>query len=531
MALSHLSLDSDKYQIFFDNTSQENSLSDNELSTAGSFTTTLDTTIDLSTLLYLKSTTAELSVSQFTIDSLPLTFSELEYIKVTVNLPEDIATCNQYYNSPSLKEFNQTPYIIHLEDYSTPDPEAAISHLNEKLEVAVTDFLIKSSLKIVFDTDIFIKESTHQLSLKDIKLIIKYLDIALFSRHIIHSYITTQAKILDDDISSLITFQSKDTLTAITENQIISESKTLQNLNLRPKPTENNNVNLEIFYNINLRNAYTQNDGPKQVIQSETNNWMSTLEMIEYTDPSDENSPLTDDSANLISTILEANKALIKLALKTRQILTLYRDRLDRKGKGQTSRLFHDSLISLCPDASGTKLRCELNPKLFLCENKSFVLIEFPYHTSYILGCPNGATLTIGPITNNPNIDVTKKPKLTNQITENYQRPFSNIRCMPRILYLASDLIASLRRDFWLKNTAYESCHLVHCYIMDESTINSRLICKTNENEIFYKISNLKCLLSRFSFHVLDENFRQCLFPQKTYNRIGLTIKPAISEN
>ena len=143
MAYYHLSLDNDKYQIFIDNSSSEDFLDRNELSTASSFIATLDSSIDLSSLLYLKSSVALMTVSNLSIDNLPLCFSGLEYIIVTVHLPAEMADCNQFYNSFHLNRFNVTPYKIPLEDFSTSNPESAVSYINSRLGKNVTFFYLK----------------------------------------------------------------------------------------------------------------------------------------------------------------------------------------------------------------------------------------------------------------------------------------------------------------------------------------------------------------------------------------------------
>ena len=532
MARSHLSLETDKYEIFIDNSINEDLLDEKQKSTASSWVTTLNHSIDLSNLIYLKSTIAHLAVSQLSIDNLPLCFSELEHIKVTVNIPNKLGCCNQFYDDIAIKDLNNTPHIINIEDFTTTFPEDAISYLNEKVSANVTSFLLTTMLKVILDTHIFINNDLEGLSVKDVKLVIRYLDCILFSRHILHQYLSAQAR-LDDDgaLNPLITFQCKDNISERTEQKIIAESKVLRDIHMRPKNMEGNSLNLEIFHGIDLQSSYDQEAGPKQLIESEARKWLTDSEIVELTDPSNANSPLTADSLNELLSFINANKGIINQALKVRQIFTLLSNRLSNRDKKQPSQLFHDNLVALFMKKNCPRLRCELNPELFLLNDGTFVKIEFPLQISYILGTKNGSNLTIGPIVNEPEINAAQKPpKLTNTITKSYQTTFSSIRPIPRILYIATDLISSQRRDLWLRNTQFESCHLIHSHIIDESTISSRMISKTNEDEIFHKISNLKSLLNQFRIFILDENFRMVIFPQKTYTRIAFTIKPCIND-
>ena len=163
-------------------------------------------------------------------------------------------------------------------------------------------------MKIIFDTDIFVEDNESDMTLKDIRLIIRYLDCILFSRHVLHSYLTNQADITDDDISHLITFQGTENITTQKENQIINESKVLRPLNLRPKPSEGNSMDLELFGGVNLKSAYGQADGPKQAIEVESQRWVSALEYVERVDPSNSNSGLTNESMKKIVSLIKANK-------------------------------------------------------------------------------------------------------------------------------------------------------------------------------------------------------------------------------
>ena len=82
MALSHLSMETESYQIFLSNVENEKNLVNPNISSAGSFELLLDRAIDLSPLLYMKSTNAEVAISHLSLTALPLTVSKDEEIKV-----------------------------------------------------------------------------------------------------------------------------------------------------------------------------------------------------------------------------------------------------------------------------------------------------------------------------------------------------------------------------------------------------------------------------------------------------------------
>ena len=531
MALSHLSLDTDKYEIFISNFSTEETLENDQLSSADSWTTTLDSSIDLSTLLYLKSSTAEVCVSQLNVDSLPLCFTQLEDVKMKITMPEELAKCNQYYGSDALKsKFNPITYVIPLENFSTSEPDAAIAFLNEKLGLSISHFVLRSSLRIVLDTEIFVEKQFTTLSLKDIKLIIRYLDCILFSRHILHSYLHTQMG-TTEDINKKITFLQKEPLKSGTEEKTIKESETLRPTANRTQPRISNNMDLTQFEGVNLEKAYTETaeTGPKKKIESRTQTWLDNLGIIERVDENDPNSALTSTCIDEVQKIVDSNKGLIEQAIKCREILSLLQKFQDKRTKESTSELFHKSLITLTLDLNNSKLHYIDNTNLFLADNGTSINLEFPPYCSYKLGANKGKLITIGPLYHSVSIKP-NTPKLTNNLTNPTQSPFSPVRPMPRLIYVATDFVSTLSRDLWLKNTGYESCHLIFCLHVDETQILNRFLCKTDNEKQYYRISNLKSLLNSFTINIIDENFQKIFFQQRTISRIALIIKPLITD-
>ena len=566
MAFSHLSLDTDKYEIFISNNSAEDNLQPDEMSSASSWTTTLDSSIDLSSLLYLKASSAEVCVSQFNIDSLPMCFIETEKLTVNLTIPEDVALCNQHYGSDALKNrFNPVPYIIPLENFATSEAEMAINFLNEKLSIPMSHFVLRSYLRIVLDTEIFIEHVSTTLSLDDVNLILKYLDCILFSRDIVHQHLfslieatitnlsptnPSSTSITDPSPTSItnpsptnpsptsitdyapikITFHHKGAMiTETKEKEFIKASTTLRPVEERPQPRNPSNMDLTLFYGVNLQNAYTAETGPKNTVISRTDTWLSNLAIIERVNENDPNSNLTTDSLDDMKKIITSNKILISQAIKAREVLTLLKTHIDKRNKQSTSQLFHSAPITLSLDPGKSKLRFQDNTNLFLANDKTSVTLTFPPYCSYKLGANKGEIITIGPI---PRQKATneKIPKLTNNMIDPQQSPYSPVRPMPRIIYCATDFVTTSGRDLWLKNTDFGNCHLIFCLNIDETAINNRFLCKTDNERQYYKISNLKSLLNRFTINIIDENFKKIFFEQRSITRIAQMIKPALND-
>ena len=102
----HLSTNINNYTLFLDNSESENALEEGDISSASDFSITLNPALDLSPLLYLKSTEGELCIRELFIDNLPICFTESETIDVTVNVPPSSVVFNMQFNVHKTNNLN-----------------------------------------------------------------------------------------------------------------------------------------------------------------------------------------------------------------------------------------------------------------------------------------------------------------------------------------------------------------------------------------------------------------------------------------
>ena len=167
---AHLSSSVDSYELYVDNKSTEDDLDSNEISSASEWQVHLEPCIDIANLLYCKSDIAQAKVTSITINSLPLCYSKTEKISVFVHLPPSLATCNQLFNTENLELFNDMPYYLQFEDYITNIPTEAVTYVDKKLHLSTIHFLLRSTLRIILDTQVFQEDHYPKLSLNDIKI-------------------------------------------------------------------------------------------------------------------------------------------------------------------------------------------------------------------------------------------------------------------------------------------------------------------------------------------------------------------------
>ena len=526
MAYSRLALDTDKYEIFISNEDIEYTRTPDTGSSASDFQTILDPALDISSLIYLKSSNAELSLDQIYIDGLPLCFTQTEDVSIYIAVPPHSTQCNQTVNETAVGTFNDQPYAIAFEDVAKDNVHDIVNYLNDLICEPLTHFLLKSCLRCVLDVDVLKPIIPTSFNLDEIKLLIRYVECALFSRHIIHRHLTGVLK-TDDNIDNWILFKQtkgeQESMSLEWESSIINESQCIIGPAARIDAGPGRFINLNKFRGISLRHAYnTSEESPMSSIEGAVKEYLDNV----FPDLKDEAGNVASDIKPYIYLIIEANKDMIKLATKCRQILLHNRDRINKKHRDPE--LFHDYLVKFKVDNDNCKLVVETNPDLFLTNTS--VLVLFPDQASYILGSKSGENATIGPIRRGSHSE-TDLPALTNVLKAPNQRLFSGIRPSPHIIHVLLDSVGSLAKDLWLRNSEHNDYSIVHTIILDSVMQSARFISKVNDSQVFYRTSNSRKILNGIKVRLVDSNFRILKFPVCTIVKVSFTLRPVLHEN
>ena len=521
MALSRLSLDNEKYEIFISNEDNEFNKNRDDISTASDFQAIIDPALDIAPLLYLKSSNAELSLNQFFLDNLCLTFTKTESMSFYVAVPLSSAICNEYVRDTQVKTLNDQPYIFHLDDFSTTSPQEVVTYLNDKFCESSTYFLLRSYLRVVLDIDVFKPEVvSNVLTLKDIKLLLRYLDIAIYSRYIAYCHLVRGLKakntLSDHEVYSFSENEQK-IMTARWESNIIAESNCILPVNERHAANAPRMVNLAGYPAVCLQNNREEDNSHRLAVTTQVQNFLSITTYDDDFEP-------TDKTTEFMEQMVVGNEELIKLALKSRQILEHEGRRIDKRVKN----LFHDFLITFKMDVDNSKLKVDLNPTLFLTNTKA--VLALPEQVSYVLGGRNGHSVVIGPITSDSD-STPQRTSLTHRITASEHRLFSGIRPHPKVLHVLNDLTGDLGKDQWLRRTPHESYSIIHTILIDDAMISTRFISKLNDTQIFHRTSNAKKIINGFKIRLVDNCFRTVIFPVCTIVKLSFTMRPVLHEN
>ena len=532
MAYHHISTNVDKYALFLDNKTEEDALQDNDASTASSFEVILTPQLDLSSLLYLRAVEAELAVTTFMVDSLPLCFIRQESITVKTWMNTKHVEANFVYNKTAVEYQNRIPLQLAMDDFCCAEPQLAINYLNGLLSYSVNHHVLFRYLMCCLDCNIFKSDYMKLLDEDECTLIHMYLNFALVCRQAIHDEFRAVLGIADDDLTPIIEDNIEKLgarkFTLVWETKVLEDSNCLATIKERKIPETGTNLDFSLFYGVSVTKPSNDLTAAQTQVKTKTRNWLVDTGKLETAE-----SPLPKKHVETVKSYLTSNKTLIMQVIQARQILQVQKDRAGIKKSKRTEKnpptdLFHSNILALSLDPSGLKCQFHLNHSLYLADDDSTIQFHFPTQVSYTLGARNH-DINIGPLS-----AMTAEeglPRLTTDILYENQRLPSTICTIPKMIFAVADIIAVQSRDMWLQSTPFSDFRIIYSMNLDDQIISDHMISKATIDPVFFKIQRVNSILEKFTIKLLDHNLRQCHFAQRTYARVALVIRPVAIEN
>ena len=537
MMLAHLDRGTSEYVINLDNEEIEDHLKENVLSSASDFKVILSPQLELAPLLFLKSCSAQLGVSQLNVDSLPLTCSRLEKIKVFVHTPPKSGTGNALLNEISIEERNKIPLEIPLSDMSTDDAAEVIDFLNEKVFYqSISDFLVSRYLTLFFDKDIFINQQLTTFSKSEVNLLYRYINITLYVRHLVHDMFkeiiaASQPDLLNDetnpadpalteDLKGLWKYgdEVQETLTKAGETKILNSS---ENLKLRDERIEARSfmiVDFGQFYGHSIRAI------PNEVKEAIKTDFLNRLQEQDIFSRG-----LNIDPSQLAraKSYFLSNRMMIEYGLLARNMVGLLAGLYDKRKKDEI--LFESRIIALKLDDSKSKCYVHFVKKNFLPSDGGTVQIDLPKHLGYVLGGRVGRPVTIGPISllSPPVVE----PRLTENLVSSQQRLPQSIHPLPKLIHCCSDLIVRKTRDYWMNKSPFVDQSVIFTFPLDDEHVSRRFISKICDTITYHRLQNVHNILNSFRLCLVDEYYQPLRFAPRTITSISLTFQPVEFES
>ena len=512
------------YQLYLDNRDVENKTSDKQSSTASDFENLIQPNLEISNLIFMKATEAEVSLSDLTIDNICLTFCRTEKIECTVKINTNHNSMNHIQNNPRIAASCQTPMKISMSDIRATTNEEGISYLNSILKQNVNHLIVHKYLLNFLDCDIFSPDfltgiglNEHKnisLTRPEYKIIRRYADVAQWVRKSLNTHLVTKMTGDRPTVSVAPHTYSNFLQDRATVDTIHANSK-----NLRVPDTKDRQKKLIDFAKFPDKDLDIANNDLTINIEKALDRWLfetsiglSSEELQEY-----------------YRELQKSNLNAIKQGLAAMRILALEKRRA-------VVNLFNQDFLTLEIDDTKQKVRFQINNKTFLAtDDDTELTIVFPEHASYVLGVNKGADknpsrITIGPIKYNQIIP-DPLPLLTNHFVSESQRTHSCLRFQPKMINVTSDLITTGTRNHWLHHSSDIDCNNVLASIfIDQEMKDAGFIYKNPNEDRFFKLQSSKMILDRFRIQIRDENMQKCIFSRHCFVTFALTIRPLVFE-
>lgn len=528
MALSsRMDMGTDRYILDITNDETEKDLERNSHSSASNFTILLSPTLDLSSLLYLRSVAAEIAISHLSIDALPLSATRLENILGKIVIPPNITACNTWFNPISITEENNKWFEIPCRDFYAESPQDVVTYTNTLLQEGITQFIMYRFLCVFLDLDIFTPEKLRSLSTTDLTLVSRYIDIALFTRNVTQD---TIAQLIPDFVDTPVPgrevmSKAHDGMTLTDEvRHMRNSSGAFRSIRDRGVPIGHKTVDFAKFYGINF--GRDGQEAVKEAIVTETIAWLNSLQMMGRDEETDR-IIIKPERQEEAKTIIQANNLITRMGLKAREIVEHQKVLVDRRTAidKKKDKFFQTCFLSACLDQD-TKLHCRFHMEKdkFIPSDGTSITVQFPDQLSYLLGAQPSKNIVIGPI--DINTPIVNDPRITHNIlSEDQQLPHA-IRPLPQVIHVVSDLVFSKSRDMWLANTPWRNYHLMYTFVLKQSNISRNYICQINDDKTYCRIQDVNSILESFSFVMLDQSFRRIIFAPYCKVAMRLIIRP-----
>ena len=515
----------EKYELFLSNTHIEDKLADEEPSSAGFFT--IPVNIDLEPLLFLRSTSAELSLSYLTIDSLALAYTRTEDISITLTTPVKLLSSNFIFIAEEQPAINNKKFILNFTDFTATYPDAPLEYLNNLFSRHVNPYIAYRLSQAYFDRDVF-KDGLFStaslnnpidLTVDDINMLLRYVDIVAFARQAYAVLLAGGDKTKKPDFTN-----SGLTKLSLELEKSLTKSRTLKSLPERKVAEKAELFHLfhfEWFYDV----AIDEEESPiTQVLATKISDHITTI----LQDVSGVSLvPSSTEERKALTGLQKSNLDLIAQGQTIRKILLVQRSKLEPHPPSPS--LFSTEFLSLSRDESGTKSKFTFNTQ-FLPPNRTEITLRFPKQASYCLGgSPLDSSLQIGPISSQTDTQsIQEASKFSNIITSRSQRLPSAIRHHPKIVRVSTNVLSGSdnKDDLWPPNPDFPEFQTIFCVAVDDSTFQQRFINKSDSELEFHRMLRSENSLHQISLLITDQCGRVIFFPRNTYVFARIRLEP-----
>ena len=563
-----------KYTLQISNEAIETRLAEDEVSSASNFEVTLSPSLDLNQLSYMQSLDVEVKIDQLQIDSAPLIFQQKEAIKTFLTINTNLARHNVNVGTNQVNAQNEQPLSVGLTDFHTIEIEDALGFLNAHLGNGSNLYMISRYLEVFLDTPNIVNREafnnlntvkTVAITIDDLDLLNRYIDIAIFTRLLIIEVANQEVKptrkvaelLKEAKITAATLLQSRGVFLKKNETTLLAKSTFLNPLDKRKEVNEVLHVqvdpiriiDLEGFYDCNLTSTAspmkTKISEKKQIFIRKLTEYYDILGKLDK----DEAGNLLTLNKTTLEQVISDNLTLLKIGEKLHKFIHIEKERLSTP---EESRFFSRHFLRLSPHGAQSKCRFHIDRDKLI--EKSSATVVFPPIVSYKLGSSRGGSLqkyeavTVGPIsltddpppvggTDPPPVVGTNPPpvpsmKISNTITHESQQLPSCCRIIPKLLCVATDFLSESSRQQEKEQFFFSHKDMLTFFkvpLKSKSLGAHFLVVESSQlatTQPFFKVHKARSHLHNFKIMLFDENGEFLAFSRNSIVKIAMTFRP-----
>ena len=542
------------FHVLLSNKTAEEETTDDDISSAGQFRTSICPGIDLGALTYLRSVDCLMGLESIYVDSFPITFSQFESILLYLDVDSTLSKLNVVVNGERCEQQNKSALRMKMTDFSADSTKAALEYLNTIFSSKINTFLLARLSELFCDMNFMNFDHFSELGVEDsVKitndendLMTFYFNCAFYVRNVIHEkyehYLTGVRQ-----KSNIMPKIENDTMSRTRQNKILANSDLLKEKEEWDLRTHANTrtIDFQVFFDKDLSQAENYDYETEIVAEHQfEKTWKQIRDQIENKLEQqllylrdcltrDAEGKLTDDAKSMLRYHQNKNKTLMNFGLFAKDLLCLETKKNNSIGK-TCSNLLTDNFLRLKIDSSGQKCRFSINAQDFLPESTE-IRLELPEQVSYVLGAGlniDGSVkrVKLGPFNKDYRDDHQRSPiSLSSNITSANHRLPNHLRIIPRVLNIASSIVDRSTRDEWLNSTPYKNYFILCKLELRSEFSESNFITKSKTDTTFFRVQHPKSVLDRVDILLLDENFRKLVFSRMTFVKFSLIFKACVS--
>ena len=500
------------------------------LSTASNFATQMD--INLEPIAFLRSLSCQISITDFTLDTLPLFSNERDYILIECALDLHMCWVNQVHAAHSLQKENEKVLTMYLSNVTATSPRAVMDFTNHKLQ-NLLPFLIQKLSLAYFDKTVFQEQPFTTLrsgdnlsfTLDELKCLLAYIDMTYYVRQTINNFLVSTLTGEEGILSTPAEFtysHIRPPLSEASEQKMIGNSKYFVPLASRTAAEERRFSNLytfKQFWGISLASDSSKRQDLTQKILK------SFLDYLGNQKKETKKATRTAAHVAFLKKWQENNVKIMNSGVKLQQLVSLL---VSMKSPNFAKSLFHTAPISVELESFTAKAKFRINTTAFFSKTDSnLVSVEMSDNLAYALGASLKADrkrVRIGPISS---ITTPATRAHNNHITDDSQTLPAAVRFQPKVIHVLTDLLSHTEiRDLWLRGTDFEGYHVLYSEPLTSDMLETAFIVKSDKTRSYRKMLRSSNQINVVKLVLCDSNSRQLNFSKGTVLSLGLRMVP-----